>query len=228
MCGRYTLALPAVQVQNRFQVTIDESRYRMHYNGAPGQQLPVITDAQPHELNWFRWGLIPFWAKDVRIGYQMINARSETLMEKPSFKVPLQRQRCLVIADSFYEWQTIDKKTKLPYRIMLRDKGLFAMAGLWSTWKDAEERPIHSFTIITVPANNLIAGLHDRMPAILDPEAEQEWLSPSATPDHLLPLLQTRPAEHMTMYQVSTAVNKAVNDDPSLLQPADTGHTLFE
>ena len=228
MCGRYTLALPAVQVQNRFNVTIDESRYKMHFNAAPGQQLPIITDSQPHELSWLRWGLIPFWAKDLKIGYNMINARNETLMEKNAFRLPLQHQRCLVIADSFYEWKTIDKKTKQPYRILLTHDEPFAMAGLWSTWNDAEERPIHSFTIITVAANPLVHSLHDRMPAILTPETEQEWLAPDSTPDHLLPLLQSFPEEKMRMYPVSMAVNKALNDDSSLIEPVVTGGTLFD
>src|SRR5687767_4088302 len=160
MCGRYTLAIPAVTVSNRFNVRIDESYYQPTYNAAPGKILPVITQQEPGVVSFFRWGFIPFWAKDPRIGYKMINARCETVLDKGSFKSSLLNKRCLVPADSYYEWVK-DGKQKIPWRIMRSDGEPFAMAGLWSVWKDAEQRPIHTFTIITTAANPFAAQVHD-------------------------------------------------------------------
>ncbi len=223
MCGRYTLALPAVQVKNRFHVEFDASQFRQHFNAAPGQTLPLITDEAPDTLSYHRWGLLPFWAKDPKIGYKMINARAETLLEKSAFKHPVKRQRCLVIADSFYEWERVDKKTKQPYRIGLHQFAPFAMAGIWSEWKDAEERPIRTFSIITVNANALVAPIHDRMPAILPEAQEREWLSHDLPLKDVLQLLQPFPATDMERYKVSDRVNKAANDEPDLIEPLAGG-----
>lgn len=223
MCGRYTLALPAVQVKNRFNVTFDASQFRQHFNAAPGQTLPLITDEQPDTLSYHRWGLLPFWAKDPRIGYKMINARAETLLEKSAFKHPVKKQRCLVIADSFYEWEQLDKKTKQPYRIGLKDFAPYAMAGIWSEWKDAEDRPIRTFSIITVAANELVAPVHDRMPAILPKNLEREWLSHEHPIEETLQLLQPFSSDAMEKYKVSDRVNKAAIDEPELIEPIDTG-----
>lgn len=223
MCGRYTLALPAVQVSNRFNVTFDASQFRQHFNAAPGQSLPVITNSHPASLSYFKWGLIPHWAKDPRMGYKMINARAETLLEKPAFSPLLKQQRCLVIADGFYEWATIAPKVKQPYRIGTTDFAPFAMAGLWSTWKDAEQRAIHTFSIITVAANALVAPVHDRMPAILAQEHEQDWLDSTYPTADCLALLQPYPEKAMEKYKVSDRVNKATIDEPALLTPLATG-----
>lgn len=229
MCGRYTLALPAVQVQDRFEIQVDESVYRPRYNAAPGQLLPIITGQTPNVLTYCKWGLVPHWAKDPRIGYKMINARAETVAEKPAYKSLFKHQRCLVIADGFYEWQQVDKKVKHPYRIQLSNGKAYAMAGLWSSWKDAEGKSLHSFTIITVPANPLVANIHDRMPAILPKPHERWWIAEDVNPSDLQELLQPYPAEEMMAYPVSDRVNKATEEDPDLLQPIDTGTqgTLF-
>lgn len=221
MCGRYTLALPAVQIQNRFHAQVDPDAYAPVYNAAPGMFLPVITNEQPDSVNLYRWGLVPFWAKDVRIGYKMINARSETLGEKPAFRQPLKQHRCLVPADGFYEWKQVDKKTKIPHRFMLRDGGLFAMAGLWSIWRDAEERPMYTFSIITVGANPLVAPLHDRMPAMLPLEQERLWLDTQLPLVDSLALLRPYSENEMKAYRVDEAVNKAANNYPELLEQVE-------
>lgn len=223
MCGRYTLALPAVQVKNRFNVSFDSSLFKPHFNAAPGQTLPLITDEQPNVLSYHTWGLLPFWAKDPGMAYKMINARAETLLEKAAFRHPVKHQRCLVIADGFYEWEKLDKRTKQPYRIGLTGFVPYAMAGIWSEWKDAEQRSIRTFSIITVAANKLVAPVHDRMPAILPGEHERDWLSQDAAIEEILPLLKPYPSRLMEKYKVSTLVNKATQDDPAMIARMDTG-----
>lgn len=220
MCGRYTLALPAVTVSNRFHVKIDPATYREHYNAAPGQMLPVIINEQPQLVHNFKWGLIPFWAKDIRIGYKMINARAETVLEKPSFRHPMKTSRCLVLADSYYEWEKRGKE-KIPYRIMMADDNAFAMAGIWSTWRDAEKKPIYSFSILTVGANKLTSNVHDRMPAILPPDREQDWIKMDIPPAEVVSLCNPFPDNEMKMYRVSDLVNKASNDFPEVLNQAN-------
>lgn len=218
MCGRYTLALPAITVSNRFNVQIDPANYYEHYNAAPGQSLPVITHDQPSIVQNLKWGLVPFWAKDIRIGYKMINARSETILEKPAFRQTIKTSRCLVLGDSYFEWQKIGKE-KIPFRIMLKDEQPFAMAGIWSRWLDAEERSLHTFSILTVAANDLTLPVHDRMPAILMPATEREWINMDVSPVEALKLVAPYETEGMKMYRVSDLVNKASNDFPELLEP---------
>ena len=216
MCGRYTLAIPSIVVENRFQVILDKDSYRERFNAAPGQPLPVITNLEPGKLQYFRWGLIPHWAKDPKTGYRLINARAESILQKPSFRSPMQHYRCLVPADSYYEWQQ-SPAGKTPFRILMQDETAFAMAGLWSVWKDAEGRPVQTFTIITLAANGLVHEIHDRMPAILLKEKEHIWLDPNLSAKEATNLLQPYPANEMKAYPVSDRVNKAINDDRELL-----------
>jgi putative SOS response-associated peptidase YedK len=218
MCGRYTLAIPAITISNRFQVEVEPDQYEPVYNAAPGQKLPVITNENRDCLSTFRWGFIPFWAKDLRIGYKMINARSETILEKNSFKKPFERQRCLVISNGFYEWKKITTKEKIPYRICLKSREVYAMAGIWSVWLDAEERPIHSFAIITTHANELVHSIHNRMPVILNKADEKAWLDSNTPVDYAHQLLKPFDANEMDAYRVSTDVNKAVNNFPELIE----------
>ena len=150
----------------------------------------------------------------------MINARSESVAEKAAFKEPFQRRRCLVITDGFYEWKR-DGKTKIPYRICLQSEESHAMAGLWDRWLDAEGREMRSFSIITVPANNTIASIHDRMPAMLLPEHEHAWLSNDTAPSQLQQLLYPYPDDLIKTYTVSSLVNSAANDVPEVLEPAE-------
>ncbi|QHT65599.1 SOS response-associated peptidase [Rhodocytophaga rosea] len=217
MCGRYTLVKKAEDIEKRFHVQIEEDSVHPSYNAAPSQNLPVISNYNPTLAAYYKWGLIPFWAKDAAIGNKLINARAETLLEKPSFKKSLQSKRCLVIADGFYEWQK-NGKTKQPYRITLKDNGLFAFAGLWDEWKNEQGNKVRSFTIITTSPNSLMESIHDRMPVILKPEDEKDWLGTNLRPEDALELLRPYNAKQMQAYQVSKLVNSPANNNPELIE----------
>jgi len=226
MCGRYSLAVSDEDLIRAFElsepVSIDP-----RYNIAPTQQAPVVrrleSDARPR-LEMMRWGLIPRWAKDDKIGDRMINARSETVAEKPSFKVPLRRQRCLVPATGFYEWKAVGKTAqgkpaKQPYHIHRGDGALFAFAGLWDRWCDPDGETIESYTILTTEPNKLMSTLHNRMPVILGPSDYPLWLDPLVQePERLIPLLAPAP-EELAAHPVSKYVNSPRNDSPDCLAP---------
>ena len=159
MCGRFSLTANEAELNLRFELAGGDAPYVPRYNGAPTQMLAVITNENPHKLSYNRWGLIPPWAKDVTIGNKMINARSETIMEKASFKYPLMHRRCLVPSDGFYEWQ--QDAGKQPYRIFVKNNPIFAMAGLWERWKSPEGNVIESFNIITTDANSFMRSIHN-------------------------------------------------------------------
>lgn len=224
MCGRFTLTHDVEQVQERFDVKIiSADAFHPTYNAAPTQRLPVITNQQSDTLQLFRWGLIPHWAKDDTIGNKMINARAETLTEKPSFKKLISQKRCLVISDGFYEWKVLDKsaarKGKQPYHIGLRSGDLFAFAGLWENWVDhTTGELINSFSIITTDANELVKDVHDRMPVILSPSDEAHWLHDGLPESDYQALLKPYPAEEMDKYPVAELVNSPRNNAPELLQ----------
>lgn len=220
MCGRFSLTQTEADIEARFGAKFYSSDLVKRYNVAPSQLALVITDTKPGELQLFKWGLIPSWAKDGSIGNKMINARSESLREKPSFRNLIRKRRCLVIADGFYEWRLLDSKKKQPVRITMKDSCLFAMAGLWDEWTDPASGEItHSFTIITVPANELVNPVHDRMPAILQTSTEKKWLSASTIDLEIDRLLTSYPAEQMQLYDVSEKVNTPLNDSPDLILP---------
>jgi len=216
MCGRYSFAVEDALIRERFGVSVRSAIYKARYNCAPSQTLAVITNRDPGNLQMFRWGLIPFWAKDPAIGNRLINARAETLPEKPSFRSAFSRQRCLIPADGFYEWKAGAVKT--PYRITLKEGEPFAMAGLWDRWMDPEGKEIHSFTIITTGPNSLMSMIHNRMPVILHREDEQLWLAESPV-TLLADLLKSYPASGMRAYPVSPLVNSPRNDTPEILVP---------
>jgi putative SOS response-associated peptidase YedK len=219
MCGRYTLHHPTSQVVMRFGVQeVLAAPADERYNIAPSQPiLVVVQEADRRELDTFQWGLIPSWAKDPTIGNKLINARAETLAEKPSFRNALTRRRCLIPSDGFYEWQKVDGKRQ-PMYIRRRDGDLFAFAGLWEEWKEPDGTTLRTCAIITVPANNVVSGIHDRMPAMLRPEQEALWLDPSlkSAPD-LTRLLMPYADEDMETYAVSPRVNRPANDDPACI-----------
>jgi putative SOS response-associated peptidase YedK len=220
MCGRFSFSPLAKIIENRFDVKVDTSRYNPRYNSAPTQDLAVISNLSPGQVSFYRWGLIPFWAKDMSIGNKLINAKAETVNEKPSFKNPLKRKRCLVLADGFYEWKTLENKEKIPYRIVFRDSRLFAMAGLWDTWKNADGSTISSFTIITTTPNKLMENIHTRMPVILERKDEKTWLTNDDT-DFLQSLLKPYPELEMTAFPVSKLVNSPANDLPDVMNPVE-------
>jgi len=211
MCGRFSLTSNEAELNLRFELEGGTAPYVPRYNGAPSQMLAVITGENPHKLSYHRWGLIPPWAKDISIGNKMINARAETITEKPSFRTPLFSKRCLVPADGFYEWQ--QDTGKQPYRIFIKDNPIFAMAGLWERWKSPEGPTIESFNIITTEANSFMQPIHSRMPVILKQEDEKIWLG-SKDSAEILSLLKPYPPEDMDAFPVSKLVNSPKNDVP--------------
>ena len=220
MCGRSSLTKTEKELEERFRATFyteDLERYNPlpNYNVAPTQMHPVITQEEPRIIHLYRWGLIPFWAKDMKIGAKMINARIETLEEKPAFRNALQKRRCIVPFDGYYEW----KKTpegKIPYRIKLKSTEIFTIAGLYESWKSPERKTIHSFTLITRDADPAIAQIHDRMPMILHPEHEKLWLDPDI-PAHDLLHLDPTPGKDLMYYRVSDRVNNVRENDAGLV-----------
>jgi putative SOS response-associated peptidase YedK len=224
MCGRSSLTKTEKEIEARFKATFyseELERYNPlpNFNMAPTQLLPVITGQESSVIHLYRWGLIPFWAKNTSIGAKMINARVETIKSKPAFKNLLSYKRCIVPLDGFYEWKT-EGKIKTPFRIVATDQDIFSVAGLWDVWVNAEtHEKIHSFTIITMEANSMMETIHDRMPAILLPQNEKLWLDQDLKPDDAMQLLIPYPAESMSMYQVSPKVNNARINDHTLIEP---------
>lgn len=189
------------------------------YNIAPSQSVPVIRQLHENslrQLDMLRWGLVPHWAKDLKIGYKMINARAETITDKPAFRAPFKRQRCLVAASGFFEWQHAGN-AKLPFYIHLKDDRLIGFAGLWESWHGPQGATIESCAIITTGANKLVRGIHDRMPIIIRPDQYDTWLAQSSGQNTLLQLLNPYPAEEMVAYRVSSKVNSPKNDTPDCL-----------
>jgi putative SOS response-associated peptidase YedK len=220
MCGRFVLNADGKVIQEQFNLaTIPELQAR--FNIAPTQPVAVITNESSQALTYHRWGLIPSWAKDPNIGSKMINARSETLDIKPSFKTAFKRRRCLIPASGFYEWtESKDSGKKQPYYIHLEDHAVFAFAGLWETWHSPEGDEVRTCTIITGEPNAALAPYHHRMAVILPPEHYEQWLSPDELPAQtLMPLLQPYPASKMHIYPVDTLVNNVRNDSPLLIEP---------
>ncbi|MDB4533832.1 SOS response-associated peptidase [Vicingaceae bacterium] len=219
MCGRFTLRTsPAAMIDLFEGISFDDITPR--YNIAPTQTVAAVRDNKDskRELAFLRWGLIPSWAKDKKIGNRMINARGETVAEKPSFRAAFKRRRCLILADGFYEW----KKTtdgKVPHYVTMKNDRPFCFAGLWEYWNKADE-PIESCTVITTSANELMEPIHDRMPVILSEDNFDMWLDPGFEgQDQLQSLIAAYPAEQMQAVPVSTHVNKPVNDDATCILP---------
>ena len=228
MCGRYSFAPDLKIVNEHYDIVADPADVTANYNAAPTQLLPVITNEAPRQLSLFRWGLVPSWAKDASIGNKLINARAESLDTKPSFRNAFKNRRCLVPADAFYEWKHAGRsKTKIPYRISIKNQPLFSMAGIWEQWKDPQGKLLNSFSIITTRANKLVAELHNRMPVILPPEAEQLWLS-DLKKDDLLDLLQPFDPGEMESYPISMLLNSPRNNSKELIvRSADFPQDLF-
>ena len=221
MCGRYTLTSPIEVIAEEFGITGPLPEIKPSYNVAPGQAVATVLDEGDgvRRLEVLKWGLVPSWAKDPAIGNRMINARSETAAEKPSFRKAMKERRCLILADGFYEWQKT-AHGKQPYYTRMEDGKPFAFAGLWESWgRDGEE--LRTCTILTTEANDFLRKVHDRMPVILPPEAYAPWLDPEMRdPRSILPLLVPYPPEAMTAYPVSRAVNSPSNDGPLCVEPA--------
>ena len=218
MCGRYTLAANTKKLAEAFAEFEVPAELPARYNIAPSQPVAVIANNGQRKVELFQWGLIPSWAKDPKIGNQMINARAETLGEKPAFKTAYKRRRCLVLADGFYEWRKEEGKSKTPMYAQLKSGEPFAFAGLWEMWRSVEDDTILSCTIITTEPNELMANIHNHMPVILPPEAYELWLDPAERmPEQLNGLLKPYPAELMTARPVSKLVNSPQNDSPECI-----------
>jgi putative SOS response-associated peptidase YedK len=221
MCGRFTLRAPASVIAEQFSL-FEAAPFTPAYNIAPTQPVATVVVAAPgvaRELVWMHWGLVPSWAKDRSAGSRMINARAETVAQKPAYRAAFRRRRCLVLADGFYEWQRVDGK-KRPCFIHLHDDRPFAFAGLWEHWQGPEEETLQSCALVTTEANELMRPIHDRMPVILPEDAYARWLDPSlVVPESLLPLLRPYPGEAMEAYRVSTYVNSPTHDAPLCVQP---------
>ena len=225
MCGRYTLHHSARQVAQRFAVQETLFEFPARYNIAPMQPLAVVTrnahGDDKRVLEGYRWGLVPSWAKDDSIGAKMINARAETLIEKPSFKSALKNRRCLIPADGFYEWKTVGK-TKQPHYIRFRDNRIYAFAGLWEEWNGPPENegaPLRTATIITSEPNPLLATLHHRMAVILRPQDEAIWLDPKVSALDALELLRTFPDDELEAFPVGKKVGNVAFDDVACIAP---------
>lgn len=232
MCGRYTLRTPLTVLAERFLFDLGDLPadlgIRPRFNIAPTQEIAAVRKplaGSPREFALFHWGLIPSWAKDMKLAASMINARAETIAEKPAFRTALAKRRCLILCDGFYEWKK-EGKQKIPYYFQLADGQPFAFAGLWERWRGGSAAagshtspPIESATIITTAANELCRPFHERMPVILDPNDYDRWLNPELTDTReILPLLAPFPAEEMQTRPVNPRVNNVRNDDPGVLE----------
>ena len=237
MCGRYALAGPRpgewseLRVRTRFPALGESVELRQRFNVAPTDQVACVTTSREGEPRGelLRWGLVPHWAKEPSLGAKLINARAETVAEKPAFRDAFSRRRCLIVADGFYEWERRGPKARHPFHITRSDRAPFAFAGLWATWHGPEDRLLRTCTIVTTAANEAVRPLHDRMPVILDSDAEDVWLDP-ATPAPLLhELLASLAPEQTALREVSRAVNDARHDEPDCLDPPgpEAEPTLF-
>lgn len=222
MCGRFTITLAAEDVREQLELGEMPADWQPRFNVAPTQAVPAVLDDTARSVEWLRWGLIPFWAKDESIGSRLINARSETVMEKPSFRQAFARRRCLILADGFYEWKRPKEKKapSTPYYFQRKDQQAFAFAGLWEQWRDPNGKDVRSCTLLTTAANGVVAPVHDRMPVMLSGKDLWAWLA-EAEPEKHLALLKPFPADWMSAVPVSRAVNSPQLDGPDLLRPVD-------
>jgi len=217
MCGRFTLTADTGALAEAFPDVVIPDNLAPRYNIAPTQSIAVVRNIVPKTVEFLHWSLIPHWAKDPSIGHKMINARAESLSEKPSFRESFRKRRCLILADGFYEWKKAPSG-KVPMYIRLKSGRPFAFAGLWDEWHSGSEE-IQSCTIITTTSNELVAEIHDRMPVILSPADYYTWLAPGDKPPDSLPLLTPYASEEMTAYRVSVKVNDPKADGPECISP---------
>lgn len=221
MCGRFTQTATPEIIAELFRVEGSMPLFKPNYNIAPTQRVTAVrlnSESGKRECVLLRWGLIPSWAKDPKIGNQCINAKAETVAEKPSFRSAFRKRRCLVIADGFYEWQRAGER-KQPMWIGRKDRRPFAFAGLWEHWKSAEGEPLETCTIITTEPNGIMVPIHNRMPVLLAPASFDQWLDLTAPIEPLKALLCPCPGEELQAYPVSPLVNNPRNNAPQLLEP---------
>ena len=218
MCGRYGLTADPEELAQRFEFAGDWRHLAPRYNVAPTQQVLAVVGGDERRASLMRWGLIPHWTEEPKRGRPLINARAETVAERPAFRAAFRRRRCLVLADGFYEWQRTGG-TKRPMRIVLESGGPFAFPGLWSVWTDPDVRRVPSCAIITTEANDLLRPIHNRMPVILPRDAEELWLDPEVVdPGAMGSLMIPFASDAMDAYEVSSLVNSPANDGPEVIE----------
>jgi len=223
MCGRYKLTVSWAEIHRLYNLT-NSVNLRPRYNIAPTQDVLAVTydgAMKQRRGEMFRWGLVPFWAKDTKIGYHMINAKAETIAERPAYREAFKKRRCIIPADAFYEWQETGQSLKQPYAIAMKDRSVFGFAGLWETWTDkASGETIRSCTIITTEPNKLCAPIHNRMPAILDPADYEPWLGErAASSGALQKMLKPFPAKQMEAFKIGKKIGNVKYDEPDLVNP---------
>src|SRR5215813_3449599 len=218
MCGRFGISFNREQIEERFGAKFEADLFKPRYNAAPSQSLPVILNKEPTTIQFVAWGLRPAWLTKVSKKEGIINVRAQTLRERATFRRDFAERRCLVLADSFYEWKKAGKQ-KIPYRIALKSGEPFAFAGIWEENAGADGQPLKTFAIITTGANPLVGLVHDRMPVILRKETERQWINSDIPEDKLLQLLNAYPANLMQMYEISPQVNRTTEDSPELIKP---------
>jgi putative SOS response-associated peptidase YedK len=231
MCGRVKLEGDFSQLKTMFKIPDDypAPNYAASWNVAPTDSLPIVrynANEAHRALDLMRWGLVPYWAKNLKVGVSAINAMAETIDTKSMFRQAFDRRRCLVPIEAFYEWKKLGPKEKQPYAIALAGGGFMTLVGLWENWKSPGGEWVRSFTIITTTPSELCGQIHDRMPVILPPAAWSTWLGEEvAEPEQLKALPAPYPADDMTMWPVSTRVGNVRNNDPSLIEPIQLGQT---
>ncbi len=224
MCGRFSLATSKEKIQEQFGISVAEE-LELSFNIAPTHSAYVITNDHPEKLQRFAWGMIPYWSNDGKNSGKLINARGESISSKPSFRMPIRQKRCLVVADSFYEWRR-EGQNKIPYRIKAKDDRLLALAGVWDVWTDGNST-INSFSIITTTANEEVSDLHLRMPVIFEEqEQQQKWLDKIPL-NSALDMLQPLANQKLDLYRISDALNSPSNNSIDLHQRVPEPPTLF-
>jgi len=220
MCGRITLTVPPEDIQAEFDIPVLPEGYRARFNIAPTQQVLTVLSEVEHgrHAETMRWGLIPFWAKDVTIGNRMINARAETVAEKPAFRTAFAKRRCLIPVDGFYEWRK-DPGGKVPMRIRRLDGRAFALGGIWEEWRPRDAAPLRSCAILTTAANPFMGPIHDRMPLIVARSDRERWLDGAVGASEAADLLEPYRGADLEAYEISTLVNSPANDVPECLDP---------
>jgi putative SOS response-associated peptidase YedK len=225
MCGRFARRSTQEVLSDWFGISLEQMPWFVpSFNIAPQSTQPIvrtIAGGSGRECSLARWGLVPAWARDAKIGFSTINARAEDAASKPAFRVALKKRRCLVPADAFYEWQRAEGKSRNPHAIALASGEPFALAGLWESWKSREEPPLETFTVLTTEPNELMAPIHNRMPVILEPSDYDLWLTPEDNAPIPMSLFKPFPASRMRAWPVSSRVGNVRNNDPKLLQPLD-------
>ena len=217
MCGRIFIFSSVQDIEKEFGIDVSEiDRIKPSYNVAPSQDVPVVTNGTQLVLSSMRWGLVPHWAKEEKIGYKMINARAETLTTKPAYREPFKQRRCLIVVDGFYEWKK-QGTAKQPYAFETGKP--FSLAGLWDEWKQPNNKPLRTCTIVTTDANKLMEPIHNRMPVIVQKKDREQWLDPGASTEELQALLKPYPAHDLELFKVSDKVNSPKNDSPDNLKP---------